>query len=134
MSVFIIVPTTTLSASKFFLLHTTSAISMLTTIRSRRLSRQPKCHNNGININITILLFYLVEVLDILDWSINKQSLCPLANFSSLDKCDSWVFLAQKIQTEDAANLDHYIYIANGFIIQEPETYKKKMVSKQAKE
>lgn len=42
------------------------------------------------------------------------------------------MFLTQKIQSKDAGDLDHYVFITNNFDIHKPETYEKAMILKQA--
>ena len=42
------------------------------------------------------------------------------------------VFLTQKIQSEDAGDLNHYTFITNNFDIHESETYEDAMASEQA--
>lgn len=112
-------PTTRLLASVLFLPHIILDVGKQITTRSGRVSQSPKRYNTGMNTNIKALLSQLVEVLDISDWGSNTQSSCSSADSSSLDVCDPWIFLTQKIQTKDTADLDHY---TNSFDIQEPET------------
>ena len=130
----ILEPTTNLLASVLFLPHITPDIGKPTTTRSGRVCQPPKRYDAEMNTDIKALLSQLVEVLDISDWGSNTQSSCSSVDSSSLDVCDPWVFLTQKIRTEDAANLDHYAYTTNSFDIQEPETYEKGMASEQAEE
>ncbi len=114
--------------------YITPDIGKPTTTRSGQVSQPLKRYDAGMNTDIKALLSQLIEVLDISDWGSNIQSSCSSVDSLSLDVCDPWVFLTQKIRTEDAVDLDHYAYTTNSFDIQEPETYEKAMTSEQAEE
>ena len=127
-------PTTSLPVLIPFLPYITPDIGKPTITRSGRVCQPPKHYDARINTNIKALLSQLVEVLDISDWGSNTQLSCFSVDFLNLDVCDPWVFLTQKIRTEDVADLDYYAYTINNFDIQEPETYEKAMASEQAEE
>lgn len=81
----------------------------------------------AINKNILILLLKLNKILAVLNWKwYNPENL--------LDIEDLLVCLTNWLRQDKSTNTSHFAYLANNFNIKKPVTYKKTIVSDQAKE